>query len=292
MSSKAEIEAQIAALQARLRETIEYDPAFTPLELVRWDPSLIGTMIHIQHELDIPINPFGHTIYKDCDNKLFIFSRKGADEYNGAKVSFSRLGMCGFLTPSGLLLRNTPYTQPDVLHRPRINPGGRIDVTTSESNTFAAIATMNIGAVKVVAVGASHNHCDRFHLKDLNVTTGPIVAGTDMLQSLSMPLANSEKCLMDQLFIATYARFPSESNACLVNNDTIINKYPLSTLYQEWKRDKAAGRLHRRTPLDEAMETIRALQAELSLAHIARSASEAHSEKLRAALHAAAENPV
>lgn len=56
MSSKAEIEAQIAALQARLHEHLTYDPAFTPAELVRWDPSLVGTVLHIQHERDIPAN--------------------------------------------------------------------------------------------------------------------------------------------------------------------------------------------------------------------------------------------
>jgi len=49
--------------------------------------------------------------------------------------------------------------------------------------------------------------------------------------------------------------------------------------------------------LDEAMITIRALQEELRLAREARAASDAHAEKLRAALHASvgikdSENPV
>ena len=292
MSSKAEIEAQIAALQARLREAITYDPLFTPTELLRWDPSLIGTMFSIQHELDIPRNSFEHTIFKNNHNQLFIWSRNAADRYNRGRVSSShRLGMCGFLTPSGLLLRNKPYIRPDPIRENYPIHSGRIQVDRIVLNTFAAIATMNIGVVKVESIGPSHDHLERFYLKDLNCTSGYILP-TGILEELSISLANPEKCLMDQLFVATYARFPAESSAYSSENDTILNKYPLSILYQEWKRDKAAGRLHRRTPLEEAMETIRALQAELRVAHTARTASEAHSDKLRAALHAAAENPV
>jgi hypothetical protein len=54
MSAKAEIEAQIRALQGKLKECIEIDPEFTPAELVRWRPSLIGTMLHAKRQSDLP----------------------------------------------------------------------------------------------------------------------------------------------------------------------------------------------------------------------------------------------
>jgi hypothetical protein len=104
-----------------------------------------------------------------------------------------------------------------------------------------------------------------------------------------LPLANPDRLLLDQIHIATQTH--------MHGRDIITDKYPLSILYQEWKRDKTAGRMHRRSPLDEAMDTIRALQAELGLAREARAAADAHSEKLRAAVHASAgikdsENPM
>jgi hypothetical protein len=298
MSSKAEIEAQIAALQARLRETIEYDRSFTPAELVRWDPSLVGTIFRIQHELDIPANPFQHTIFKDSEGKLFIWSRNAADKYTGGPVaSPSRLGMCGILTSSGILLRNNP--------RYNSKPNGRSDVDKILGHVFGAIATMRVGALQVTSViEKSYRPLDRFYLTDLSVTINYDMShvcrslGTDSIPGLSLPLANPEKCLLDQIFIVSYSRFPAcESSAFIATDEVIIDKYPLSTLYQEWKRDKMAKRMHRRTPLDEAMTTIRALQEELRLAREARAAADTHSEKLRLALHASvgikeSENPV
>ena len=51
--TRAEIEAEIARLTARL-DHVGFDPAFTPAELVRWDPSLLGAVLHIKHYEDIP----------------------------------------------------------------------------------------------------------------------------------------------------------------------------------------------------------------------------------------------
>lgn len=113
-----------------------------------------------------------------------------------------------------------------------------------------------------------------------------------------VPLANPSRPPLDQIYIANHIQLPYYGGPThLYEPLVIVDKYPLSTLYQEWKRDKTAGRLHRCTPLDEAMDTIRALQEELRLAREARAAADAHSEKLRAALHASVgikdlENPM
>ena len=63
MTTRAEIEAQIAALKAVLKEK-EIDPDFTPKELVRWDPSLIGTMLHMKHPMNLPRTAFQY-IFKN-----------------------------------------------------------------------------------------------------------------------------------------------------------------------------------------------------------------------------------
>jgi len=63
--TRAEIEAEIARLRARL-DHVEIDPAFTPTELVRWDPSLLGTVLHIKHERNIPANAFSDLISEKC----------------------------------------------------------------------------------------------------------------------------------------------------------------------------------------------------------------------------------
>ena len=73
MTSRAEIEAQILALKAILKEK-EIDPDFTPKELVRWDPSLIGTILHMKHPISMPRfildNCNCNTGYYNCSNEL------------------------------------------------------------------------------------------------------------------------------------------------------------------------------------------------------------------------------
>ena len=61
--TKAEIEAEIARLRAQLDNVVPpIDPAFTPSELVRWDRSLEGALLHIKHERLIPRNAFEYPL--------------------------------------------------------------------------------------------------------------------------------------------------------------------------------------------------------------------------------------
>jgi len=78
------------------------------------------------------------------------------------------------------------------------------------------------------------------------------------------------------------------------DTDIIVDKYPLSTLYNEWKRDKEAARYPlRRTELDKAKEQIAELQAQMRLLlanrETDRKAAELskQNERLREALHIA-----
>ena len=310
MSNKAEIEAQIAALQARLRETIEYDRSFTPAELVRWDPSLIGTVLHIQHERKIPANAFkqvmrkvplppvlplpgeDHTalhlditnIYGSSDRSLIIMS-------TGNKMINNDIMMetIGILKSNGIYhIKGVRYTR---------NFAENADSPASYftiSNKFDSMTLLPFFPGYINddplerSVGAKYNlSCKELGMY-LNILNDPYETPKKIYNWI-LPLANPDRLLLDQIHIAIQTH--------MHGRDVIIDKYPLSTLYQEWKRDKTAGRLHRRTPLDEAMITIRALQEELRLSREARAALETHSEKLRLALHASAgikesENPV
>ena len=76
MASRAEIEAQIAALKAVLKEK-EIDPDFTPKELVRWDPTLLGTMLHMKHPMSIPRTGLYNAYKEDNDYSIAPFWRAG-----------------------------------------------------------------------------------------------------------------------------------------------------------------------------------------------------------------------
>jgi hypothetical protein len=310
MSSKAEIEAQIAALQARLRETTEYDPAFTPAELVRWDPSLVGTVLHIQHERKIPANAFKQVmrkvplppvlplpgedntalhlditnIYGSSDRSLIIRS-------TGNKL----INNDTIMETSGILKSNGIYHIKGVRHTRNFpdnadSPASYFTI----SNKFDSMTLLSFlpGYVeddpRERSVASKYNlSCKELGMY-LNILNDPYEISKKIYNWI-LPLANPDRLLLDQIHIAIQIH--------MHGRDVITDKYPLSILYQEWKRDKVAGRMHRRTPLDEAMITIRALQEELRLAREARAAADAHSEKLRLALHASAgikdsENPV
>jgi len=125
--------------------------------------------------------------------------------------------------------------------------------------------------------------------------------------NLILPLANPERFLLDQIFVASITRMRGFGIDADPDTDIIVDKYPLSTLYNEWKRDKAAapdimtvGGARRptvpplrRTELDKAKEQIAELQAQMRLLlanrETDRKAAELskQNERLREALHIA-----
>jgi hypothetical protein len=305
-TAAAEIKAQIAALQARLHESITYDPAFTPAELVRWDPSLIGTAFRIQHERNIPANAFKQVMRSVPlpPNSSFIgdytavvldpTNTYGSSDVslpdhcigNGDKLinSDAIMEMIGVLKPTGI------YHTTCIYYEDGAPPTKTWYFTIS--NKFNSITLLSLLPGACYETSNTINPKYNLSCKELgiylNIQDAPY-SSSKKIYNWILPLANPDRLLLDQIYIATSTR--------IHDKDVITDKYPLSTLYQEWKRDKTAGRMHRRSPLDEAMDTIRALQEELRLAREARAAADAHSEKLRAALHASvgikeSENPV
>jgi hypothetical protein len=343
-TAAAEIKAQIAALQARLHESIAYDPAFTPAELVRWDPSLVGTVLHIQHELDIPINCFSYAVtYKDYKSyiskdgykydmqfenpsNVYIPSREWmmtycknikfpglgyAPTYPSAatyspcgRVALDRINNIGILGATGIQYMNYVLPTADDISSTDLR-GGPKQIEINNFINFTLFQTgvghpLNTIVVDKCPLGdISFQSIGGKILKKTHTIDGKKDGAGNIFYTMmyQIPLANPGRPLFDQIYIAIHNRLPTYAIAHPSEQLVTVDKYPLSTLYQEWKRDKTAGQLHRRTPLDEAMITIRALQAELRLASEARAAANAHSEKLRAALHASAgikdsENPV
>jgi len=117
--------------------------------------------------------------------------------------------------------------------------------------------------------------------------------------NLILPLANPDRPLLDQIFVANTIRLP------VTNVDIVVDKYPLSTLYNEWKRDKEAARGSpplRRTELDKAKAQIAELQVQVRLLIADRDAFLAadrakevelskQNERLREALHVVVQTP-
>jgi hypothetical protein len=225
ISSKAEIEAEIERLKACLEcaERIKFDPAFTPSELVRWDPSLLGTVLHIKYD---------KTIYVD---KFPMMNRRESQQTQTIPSTMV-MEMLGVLTKEG------------VCHVKSINPSDKYIFVTSDE--FDSMTQMPLHPGDVTGPR------QKLDIDKLNITK---VSNNGYL----FPLANSEQFLLDQIFVATSIR--------IHDTDVIADKYPLSALYYEWKRDRDVapsgrkGNTIRKTELDEAKALIAELQSKVQL---------------------------
>jgi len=292
MTTRAEIEAEIARLQSMLQRT-EIDPEFTPMELVRWDPSLIGTLLRIQHYKDIPANAFDKLLndkYEDGKTQLNLQEHIKSREWFGRSRAgfYLNLGVNGLvedpmighgvLTKGGCEI-NTGFNG----WRNRSNP-----MIWGSTNQFEDVAIFKRVfrnatpyASRLLITDGSANHgllpCSEYNLKIVKLMGFP----TSLTEELHVPLADPDKSLLDQIFIATSTKIPG------LDKEIIINNYPLSTLYKEWKADKDAGRTLRKTPLVEAHETIATLRKELQALKMDQDASLDKRDRLANALHIA-----
>ena len=335
--TKAEIEAEIARLTAQLHAVLpSIDPAFTPAELVRWDPSLKGTLLHIKHERLIPRNTFECPLavpgpdYKPetwkqwAPSELYVSS-------NPIRV-YESLWPLKSWEPSpsvenvGVLTGGGIQSATEELF---ISHGGGIVVPKygddvrkykyATYNNFTAMTELPMLFTPFIKTDKHPSHTVWSYgpggWNDLSCASlGMTVKRCNFADrknntyfNLMLPLANPDKFLLDQLFVATSTR--------LLDADVIIDRYPLSVLYQEWKRDmdaavayaaslppvmsKKSGRLMphsvtrptRKTELD----TTKALLAEVQRLRAERETEQTElskeNERLRAALHVAANIP-
>jgi len=333
--TRAEIEAEIAKLRARL-EHVEIDPAFTPTELVRWDPSLVGTVLHIKHERRFYSNTFHKVMTIESGTPatpsvefMYMASNpsripRPSPEYRSPPPSSA----CNHPPPpthDQACDRNISTENTGVLTQTGIHSvcaeliERQVDRYTltrkyGTTNTFTDIATLPLAFQLLrkeagVTAHASWTHGSGgvFDLKctDLGIT----VRNNNLL----LPLANPDRPLLDQIFVATSTR--------IGDIDIIVDKYPLSTLYNEWKRDKEAAPDHistkmcgvrrpmrpmipplRRTELDKAKAQIAELQVQVRLLIADRDAVRIADQtraaelskqngRLREALHVAVQTP-
>jgi len=252
--TKAEIEAEIARLRARL-EHLEIDSAFTPAELVRWDPSLLGATLHLQHHEDIPANAFDFVHAKGRQEHCLDSAHGSMSP--GNVPSKKKMTMEGALTPVGVRYIKSARQ----IHSEK-------SYTFDVSNDFESMTKLPILVTRWSEQELNPTHTN-FSCKALGMAVELNQGGYAM--GFILPLANPDRPLLDQIFVATTAR--------IHDTDVVVDKYPLSTLYNEWKRDKAAapdimtvGGARRptvpplrRTELDKAKEQIAELQAQMRL---------------------------
>ena len=337
--TKAEIEAEIARLTAQLHAVVPpIDPAFTPAELVRWDPSLVGALLHIKHERLIPRNTFECPLaVPGPDYKPETWKQWAPSELYG---SSDPARMYNTLTPLKSWERS-----PSVMENVGVLTGGGIQSATEELyishgggivvpkygddvrkykyatyNNFTAMTQLPMLFEPLIKRDNYPSHTIWSYgpggWNDLSCASlGMTVKRCNFTDrknntyfNLVLPLANPDKFLLDQLFVATSTR--------LLDADVIIDRYPLSVLYQEWKRDmdaaaayaaslppvmsKKSGRLMphhvtrptRKTEFDKTKALLTDLQAEVQRLRAERESElSKQNERLRTALHVAANIP-
>jgi hypothetical protein len=273
--TRAEIEAEIARLMARL-DHVAFDPAFTPTELMRWDPSLVGTVLHIKHYADIPEIAF------DIWYMYYAWNGQGGLQAIDINQCFGRSRSNCMTAFNGKWQTNIPEGCMEtfsVLRKGGCEIPKKLDTekTTSPANSVwhyeavqdfvsAAKCIRILGQTLGTQVLTKSETCPAdLRCKDYDVTcvvvspkSGPMNGSTVI--ELHIPLSNPERFLLDQIFVATVTK--------LKDRDIVTDLYPLSTLYNEWKRDKEASRgvpPLRRTELDKAKEQIAELQAQVRL---------------------------
>jgi hypothetical protein len=315
--TKAEIEAEIARLRARL-EHVEIDPAFTPSELVRWDPSLTGALLHIKHARTMPLDAFENLLSLEPGVEAhatpsieYCYGASGPKELRVCRGGISGatservMENMGFLTPSGIrsaVEQITTNENNQSLKKFKLGVRNDFHTFTQLPLEFYHHFKSNMPtAPTVMGPGGFDLKCSEF-----GISLHPTRRSSP--RNLLLPLANPDRFLLDQIFIATSAR--------IHDIDVIIDRYPLSVLYQEWKQDmdaavayaaslppvmsKKSGRLMphhvtrptRKTEFDKTKALLTDLQAEVQRLRAERESElSKQNERLRTALHVAANIP-
>jgi hypothetical protein len=186
MTSRQEILDQIRLLNERLQQ-IEYDPEFTPLELIRWRPWLVGTMLHIRHPSRFRRNIFGSlsNVADECELEQF-----------------------GILTNEGLIVGD------------EIQSG---TLKYSSHNSFEPMLRLPVYcSIDLTHIADFLTGVDLSHLYQTTNCFGV----KSYLQGF-IPLAKAKD--YDSIYISSYGKIPFQTK------EFVVDKYPLSRMYDEWK---------------------------------------------------------
>ena len=205
MATRAAIEEQIRLLNEQLAASTAYDPEFTPKELVRWNPELIGTVLHCEHTPE------------KCD--------LGTKFLPGHYVPVE---LFSILTDEGMMTSTEPANN------------GRPDLDT----TFAKHDITNnfIPMTKFKYVLSPHGCATQqssfiqheCKIKELNLDA---MIEYEFLNGsirgiLNITMVPVGKSLLDFIYVSSIIRLPRE------NRHFVVHKYPLSRLYKQWKEEK------------------------------------------------------
>lgn len=216
MSAKAEIEAQIRALQGKLKD-IEIDPEFTPAELVRWRPSLIGTMLHAKP------NPALGAVSVCHGNALLVYEQFGLLIPDGMLVARHESWPSNGCSGGGPLAIRGSFGPLDIYaQRPaaeKLILTFQEMINIKQRNHEGAVIDSYISLCKPEEI------LDKIFVVSSHTLPNPLMAtSVRATDSRFTPLTP----LDDRL------RYPS-------NMLIVIDHYPLSVLYKEWLADKHRG---------------------------------------------------
>jgi hypothetical protein len=189
--------------------TSAIDTDFTPKELVRWDPTLIGTTLYVKNK-----------VTTDNPSIMEITLYQALDKY-------------GILTSDGLLTYiGTEYYEGN----------GHLKLTTE--NNFEALLRLPI---RDYSPHKEFQEESRNMLKEYGLSTNNIVDTrfTDERGYVNegyegyVTLIPDNSNMFESISIVTYAKF---NTVYEYREPFMLKQYALMRLYEEWKEDKAQGR--------------------------------------------------
>ena len=186
MTTRQEIMSQIRSLTERLNQAPAFDPEFTPTELVRWNPTLVGTMLHCKHPCRIKRSLFGamQGISDECELEQF-----------------------GVLTQDGL------YVADDFYQTDRLRYNYR--------NTFESITYIPIySALDLSHIQGQLTGVDCSGLRQTNNCYGikSYVTGT-------IPLVHESINILDAIYVSVHKKFPFQDKEIIVDKYSLARIY-------------------------------------------------------------------
>ena len=201
MTSRAAIEEQIRLLSEQLAASTAYDPEFTPKELVRWNPELIGTVLHCEH----------------TPEKLDLGTKFLAGLYVPVEL-FS------IVTDEGIMISTEPANG---------SPGSDTTFAKHEiNNNFIPMTKFKY----VLGHTSDKSQYIQYECKIKELNLDAMIEYEFLNGSiraiLNITMVPVGKSLLDFIYVSSIIRLPRE------NKHFVVHKYPLSRLYKQWKEEK------------------------------------------------------
>ena len=216
MASRAAIEEQIRLLNEQLVASTAYDPEFTPMELVRWNPDLIGTVLHCEHTPKKELRPINFWNFTGVFAEVFGI----INETSMIKSMHKRIHKPNAISKSNI-------------HDPDISGFRkccRIVYNEEVADDFKLLTTF-----KILLNLDVEDACKALNLINYKIDA-PDSSG---YKCVHMQLVPDDKCILDHIYVSSIITLPYSGNP------QVVHKYPLSHLYKKWKQEKDA-----RTPAE------------------------------------------